>query len=491
MYIPFYHRVGHGLYFGEEKLYWAVLRRTGRTVGVREVVSQTIPSGSSAAAALKELVDRLDGEPEVVATHLDPTHVRCFVAERPDSAPEVRWMKDTARNYLPSGVSLDDFVVRCRVLQRDDTRTKPGQPDEYVLALARREAIEERKEICRTADLAPIAIGDLRMDLCFGFAFDTSFVEAQSPVVLRHGANAWLLRHRNGTLREAPHELGTAGGVLENAMVHLTEKGSAEGRVGLRIVGPDASEAVERVGNETFTPITPQLGSPTFGGEASEASVRDDERANLRAEAAPAIACAVKGLYVRADPINFLDADAVQGAQDQRDRRDVLRAGAVAGGAVAILLFVATVLNLYFQRQVTRSSIRLEQMDERITQVEQARESRDRLRNRLKQSRALVERRTRAAAIMDAVGQAVPQGIWFDELNISRVEDDSIRVRASGYATRDADVATLLSQLEERPQLQEVGLEYSRIVPAESVYERTGRYREALTRFAVFLVQSP
>lgn len=492
MHIPFYHQEGHGIYVAGERIVWAVLQRTGQRVSLRRLVHESI-AGKEPRTGLRRLAERVNPEPPVVATHLDPAHVRCFVVERPSADPEGRWMHERARSRLPTGVSLDDFVLRGRPLQGPERHVPAGPRRRYLLVLARVEAVEARLELLRSAELTPAVLGDLRTDLCFAYTFDSSFVEGRSPAVLFHEDRAWLLEHEEGMLAASPTTLGTGEGVLENAVLQLADNDPEDAPTRLRVAGPGASRAVARVENALSFGVTPHLGIPEYGSEAPSNGRTVDEKSRPEdaAEAAPALAAAVKALYVEADPINVLDADDVRAARDTMDRHDALQTGLLAGGTLAVLLLLVTGLNMYFESKVAETSATLDRASQQLAKVEEARQVRDRLRGQLRKSQALVVGRTHVASLLDGVGGAVPSGIWFDWMQVKRVENDSVTVQVSGFATQEADVASFLSRLEERPNLRQVRLRYSKILPAQTVYEQTNQYREVLTRFEVRFHRHP
>jgi Tfp pilus assembly protein PilN len=480
VHIPFYHRVGHGLYITDDALYWAELHRTGQEVTVAQV-EQVTTAERATEERLQTLVDRIEPEPRVVATHLAPTHVRCMVAERRSDEHQERWMRETARSHLPAGASLEDFVLRGRAMGEPQDRSRSGHSTEYLLALARRSAVEARRALCEEVGLTPVVIGDLRTDFCFAFSFDSEFVEGRQSAVLMHSNRAWLLSHENGILREAPHPLGTQeDGAIETALVRVADDRPEDPPSHLLTAGPGAHNSVERIGQTKSVGVTPYVRGPQFGSEDGLPS--GDDR---RAAAAPAVAYGVKALYVDSDTINFLDEETTRAAQDEKDRHEAVRVGLLLGGGLALLLFLATVLNMYLERQLTQTSVTLERLDQRLAQVEAARQTRNRLQERLRKSQSLVRERTRAAVVMDQVGEAVPKGIWFDEMKIRRFETDSVRVQVTGYAVQDADVATLLGRLEQRSQSRQVRLQYSKILPAETVSQRTDSYRQVLSRFEI------
>lgn len=510
MRVPFYHQHGHGLYVTERQLWWAELRRSGDDVTLHRLASQPVGESGTKEEALQELTGQLEPRPQAVVTHLDPGHVRCFVAERSEGGSEERWMQETARSHLPTGASLEDFVACGRPLREEGGQSRSGQTRKYLLALARQEAVEDRKVLCRAAGLTPLIIGDLRTDLCFAHSFDPSFIEESPPALLLHGDKAWVLRHQSGVPSEAPTDLGFGGeNRLEDALLHVAGGGSTEAPSRMLVAGEGAASATAKAGRSGWnhtSQVTPQPAAPKFGSGSSPSasSSLDTERpeeglkadGNLLgderlAEAAPALAFATKALYPEADPINFLSEEATRSARDEADRQEVLRAGLWVGGTFALLLLAATALNMYFQRQSARLSAQAGQSDRRLEQVEKARQTQNRLLRRLQKSRALVRGQTRTAPVLSDVGQAIPRGIWLEEMIIERLEGDTLAIELSGFGTREANVATLLSRLENRPRLRQVDLQYSKILPDETVHEQTGQYREVLNRFSVEALQAP
>lgn len=312
-----------------------------------------------------------------------------------------------------------------------------------------------------------------------------------------------MLRHREGSLMDAPDELGSnREGRLEEAVLHLADERADEPPHRLLVAGQGTEETLDRADQSLPFEGTPQAGIPHFEeaagpppptrevSSAPGAGRQGEPSEEDRAEATPALAFAVKALYLDADSINFLTEDERHTARDREDRQEVMQAGVLGGGLLALLLFLVTGLQMYFERQASQAEQQLAQLDQQLTRVEEAREERDRLRRQLRKSRALVVERTHAASLMDHVGQALPRGLWLDALEIARVERDSASVRTAGFAVPEASVASYLSRLEQRPQLDQVRLRYSRVLSAEDVFQRTGTHRQMLRRFEVRFVQT-
>jgi Tfp pilus assembly protein PilN len=444
-------------------------------------------------AALQVLVERVKPASGVVATHLDPAHVQCFVVERPEEAPQQRWRREAAREQLPAGVSLDPFLVRGRRLDASGSRSGSVRRVAYLLALVREEAVGARKELLQSVGLTPVVIGDLRTDLCFAYAFDPAFVEGEGPAVLFHEDRGWLLRHENGTVREAPRELHAGSeGRLEAAVLQLAEEEAADvGPSRLFVAGEGAENAVERAGTTLPLGGTPHAGPPQFRHEDGPTPAPEEPARAGGADAIPALAFGVRALYPDADPINFLTQEALRSARDQKDRREAVRLGRVVGGALAGLLLLVVGLNVYVEHRLAGAQSQLNRLDRRLAMVETARQKRNQLRTRVQKSQALVVQRTRTALLMDELGHAVPSDLWLNELTVARTDRDSAEVQVTGFAPQRADVATFLSRLETGPTIRGVQLRYSKVMPAETVYRRTDEYRRVLNRFAVQLVRSP
>jgi Tfp pilus assembly protein PilN len=512
VHVPFYHQFGHGLYLTERRLRWAVLRQSGSTVDLHQVYEEEV-RGRPVEEALRALLGRIEPEPKAVSTHLPPEQVRHFSAERSEKRGQRRWMEETAQSHLPAGVPLEDFVVRARLLSEPEggpAPSRPGRSPKYLIALARREAIEKHQRLCQSVGLELLAVGDLRTALCFAYAFDPAFTDGKSPTVLVHDGAAWLLSHKNGRLSEPPRQLRKAREgetrrepfgreALENAVYRLAGDEPSEAPSHLFVAGEGAAETVDASAESlpmgaVLRPTPPSFRKDASSARAAEKHSRSENRegedkgtAFLSPGVTPALACAVQSLYPRSDEINFLEEEEVRGARDGEDRRNAVRAGLLVGGALAALLLLTTGLNAYFSAQARRASAQLKQIDQRLAQVERARRQRDRLRDRLEQSQVLVTGRTRSALILEQVGQAVSQDAWLDKVNLASAHGDSVSVQASGFARQQAGIATLLSQLEKRSVFQGIRLAYSEILPAETVEEKTGRYRQRLHRFGVRL----
>lgn len=477
--IPFYHEVAHGLYWAPDRLTWVTLRRAGSQVRVTGQWRVPVRNGD-VAPALDRLVDRVAPTDRTVATHVDPSLVRCTVETVDPYADVDEWTRDQVARMLPPNVSPDAFVART---QRLPATATPDAAPRMVIALTRRGAVEARCDQLDAAGLTPLVVGDVRLGLGLAFAYDSRFTPGDAEVVFGHGDRAWRLPHRDGRLSGSPDGLAGSGrDALDDVLV---TQGDAD---------VFAAGTVSRFGDDAGRTRDVRWA----------ARVGDDA---VETVSIPAAACAMATLYPDAGTVNFLDAADVAHRRDERDRGEAQRVMLAVSVVVGVFLLAATVATSVVSGWTQSADAELARLDGRPQRVEQAEQTRTALRSRLRRSRTLVHRRTHTAALLERVGHSVPEAAWLDGIEVTRpagnasAEDRSPRdaaddlstsprtasVRVTGFATRDAAVAALLGALERKDGLQSIRLTASERLTGEAVTRQTGLRRDALHRFDVRL----
>lgn len=525
MHIPFYHDIGHGLHWGTETLRWVSLRRAGGTV-VPVGTWETSIDGDL-EAALAKLVDTVAPDPGVVATHVDPAHVMMQVEPLDVHANVERWTEEQVERMLPPGVPRDDFCARTLPLGT-------GDPPRVLVAVVRRDAVAARIERLQGAGLTPTVIGDLRLGLGFAYAFDPEFSAAEADLFLSHGRRGWRLRFDQGQLAAAPETWpafsdgglddllavsdGSGPVFLAGRSVPVHREDGASGQLpGVEL--PQKQSLTETEASDRIrTGAVYVDDGPDERGERHERGERYDairiggwadllgfdtdtgSPPSVAAPFVPAAAMAMQQLYGGAAPLNVLDEATADAGRDLRDRREALRLGLAVSLVVGGLLLVSTLAQLALAVWTQSVQEDLTRMQAELETVEAAERRRDALRDRLRQSRRLVQRRTHAAVLLERVGRSVPEEVWLDGVAIGygaaedneslhrartqrpsfnrpsfnrrapeRRRDDAPSsgdraasahafVRVTGFAPEDRPIASFLGALERREALSRVRL---------------------------------
>ena len=474
MLIPFYQDEGYGLLWEEERLTWVTVRRTGATLRVVDVCRVPVRSGDT-ERALRMLVDRVEPSSPHVATHLEASHVRLFEARCGRHAPD-DWAESEARRRLPGGASLTDFVVRAIPLLDDDERD--GDP--YVLAVARRQAVEGRREALAAAGLEAIAVSDLRLDLPLALAWDADTSESgQCAGLLMRSDRSWLVRSQFGLHTCLPEEW--VPGVSDFLDV-----------AGASTDDPAGRPAGDPADNRTEAP------GPVIAGDgpADEEVTGDGVRRTMRlgpdgdaidADLIPAVALAVRHLAPHAGDASFAPRSDADRAVDARDRAHFQTTVLALAAVILLGLLVTTGTSMMMQSRLQAAEMQGMQMQEQTAVVERARAQTRAVRDRLAASRDLVRRRTRTATVLDRVGASVPDGVWLTAVESNPRDGRTRPVRISGYARSGREVTRLLSGLEGQKAFHDVQLRLSRRQSAETIERAVGHDVGAQVAFDVQL----
>lgn len=468
MNIPFYHGIGHGLYWAEERLRWVTLRRSGRDVEVVGTWAVSIRDGDE-ADALARLVERVDPSVRQVATHLNPAHVRCFVAEVDPYADRESWIAGQIEDALPLNVPASDFIARTRPITGSDV-------DRVLIALTRRSALEKRTALLERVGLTPVMVGALRLDVAFAYAYDPRFAPGASEVLLEASGRTWRVPCIDGRMSAPPEP--QAAPRLADALDDLLLTGEG---ARLFIAG----------GEGVLSPSVRNADRAVYLDARTRGTAEDDASDGVRARDVPGMALAMKQLYPDADPINFLDEDAVHAARDARDREQATQSLLAVCLLLAVLLAAATGVTMVADRWQRDLQAEQAHLDTQLQEIQAAEATRDALRERLVQSRALVRQRTHVALLLENVGRSVPDAAWLSELTVLRPapieRPTTAAVQVRGHADDDGPVARLLSTLEGHEGIDDVRLLRSERLGAERVARQTGLERAHLNEFDIRL----
>lgn len=457
MLIPFYQDEGHGLLWEDERLTWVTVRRSGSQLQVVDVCRVPVRSGDT-ERALRMLVDRVAPSTPDVATHLEPSHVRLFEAQRGRHAPD-DWAESEARRRLPGGASLDDFVVRAVPLLGDD-EDRDGEP--YVLAVARREAVEARRDALEAVGLRAVAVSDLRLDLPLALAWDASSSadDVQAGLLVR-GDRSWLVRSQYGLHVRRPEEW---------APTDAFPMGNGDATPPRLVIAGDGEGVAAEQGDAPSTAVRLSPDAPP-----------------IDADLVPALALAVRHLAPLAGDGSFAPHDVAAQAIDTRDREHFQTTVLALAAVILVGLLVVTGASMVVQSRLQAAEAQAVQMQEQTAAVDQARAGVKSLQDRLAASRDLVRRRTRTATVLDRIGAAVPEGVWLSAVDGGPREGRVRPVRLSGYARSGRDVTRLLSGLEAQDSFRDVQLRLSQQQSAETMERAVGRNVGAQVAFDVRL----
>lgn len=485
MRLPFIDRIAVGLHLTETSIVWAELHsRAGRIVRLHSA-SEAIGEGEGAAVALARLVERLDPGVRAVVTHLDPLHVRHVRLRGPafdDEETRSAWVRAQVQQELPAGTGLNDFVIR-------EGRREMGEDHTACLvALARVAAVEARCALLQEAGVQPVAVGSVDAVAGHVLAFDASFAEGHSAVLISRAGEAVLAGYVEGRLQAVLPLTGGAGepDVLGREVVALlfgSEDSGMPGRPDRLFVLGEQQETVASWLQKQVPDGLPVLAGPVTIGAR--------ERISVPASHLLPAALAMRQLFPALEGVDFLDGTAMASWRQEVEKRDALRCLLIAGGLAAFLLVVVTAASAWIGWRQAQASEALAQMAGQVAEVEAARVDLARLEQDVEQAERLVLERTNRAGLLELVGRTAPEQLWLESINVSTPERGDLRVMLSGVAFDERHVAAYLKRLEKGAAAHRVRLVYSESVPARTLYRQLDVRERVLTRFEVALQVGP
>lgn len=481
MKLPFIQHIGIGIYFTARAVWWVELSRIHERVWLRRCDSEPIPDEprdkrhALERRALERIINRLRPEDTLVATHLAPSMVREYVVRTPefdDDEPRENWLRRDAAKRVPAAADMQKFVVRSRPLRASDAHfTSPehtdrhstvngsapyrsaayGKPEKqmrYLVAVARRSAVQARREMLEAVGLVPRHIGSLSMLMGYSLGFETAFDSGWSAGLhLYPGASRLGLFNAGAMadLKVLPQTASTEV-ALDEAQSQLSlwraelkqrDPGLEEDHIPLYVMGETADE---------LATTDMERGVRLAGSILREEGCLGEERPALSdarlarkkdgrgARAVPALGLAAGVIYDVKNQSNFLSTDHVEKGCRQVEKRDAVR---VILGAATVLLFLLAFItgaSYWLQHKVSEADLLMAAASEHLARIESAETKAANLRANLERARGLARSRTRVAAALSEISRRVPSDVWLDELT---VEHPDTRAHKTSNAERD------------------------------------------------------
>ena len=473
MKLPFIHSTIAGLAITDTEVVWVSGMRRGSRLRRLEGTHEAVENGD-VQAALARLVERVRPRAPYVATHLDPVHVRYVIVQGPaldDEAGFATWLENEAARQLPPGASPDDFAIRIQVLEEADGATR------CLLALTRREAVEQRRALLETVDLQPLGIGGLDVTCSAALWLNPQFAEGRSAVLRPGRDDAVLIHYRDGVLRSiASLTFGTAttAALLEEVATHMTP---APDR--LFVIGAEAAACIAqmRTVHLLACPLHEDIVDPRPYGGASP----------MAAGYTPAAALALEHLFSARGALNFLEPEAVSEQLQEIEKQGAMQATLILGSVLGALYLLVAFLAAYLGGKQAAAEATLDTLAGQVMQVEESRQAVTRLERDVAQAKRLVIERTRVAGVLEGVGRGTPDGLWLEVLALEAGALEPPHLTLRGMAYREGDVASYLNYLERRPFAKSVQLLYAEAIRARALYRQVNVQNRSLTRFEIQL----
>lgn len=475
MRVPFIHSTAAGLAITDTEVVWVSGTRRGSRLRQLEGTHEAVEDGD-VRAALARLVERVRPPDPYVATHLDPVHIRHVIVQGPaldDEAGFDAWLEDEAVRRLPPGASPDNFAVRVQVLEQAEDSTR------CLLALVRREAVEQQRALLEAVGLLPLGMGSIDVACSAALWLNPEFAEGQSAVLLLRPDEGVLLHYQDGLLQAIVSlSCGSATtdalSLVEEVATHMTPTPD-----GLFVMGTEAAEFIAQARDAGLfeCPLHEGIVGPTLYGKES----------SMSASYAPATALALQQLFSAREALNFLEPEAVSEQLQEIEKHEAMRTVLMLGSVLGVLYLLVTLLAVYLGEEQAAAEAALDKLAGQVAQVEEVHQAVTRLERDVAQAERLVVERTRIAGVMEGIGRGVPDSLWLEALALEADALDGAHLTLTGVAYQEGDVARYLEYLERTSFATSVRLLYAEAVRARALYRQVKVRNRPLTRFEIQL----
>lgn len=470
MTIPYLQRVGAGLAIDDEAVRYVELVGTLGRVRLRRVEREPVGDGLP-ESALRRLAERIGPGPRFVHTHVPAESVRLRTLEVPayeDPDDVARWLADHAERFRTEAEG-GDAVVRSVLLGEEGEAHEGARTRTAILVVVSPADIAERVQQVRQAGFTPLRLGTGALEAASALVVGDEPV-LDGSVLVAGAARSFDVRLREGQV-EAVRVLDAPPEVAVEERRHAVDV-RYDGSDLLYVTGPHAPAAV-RAGRDAGQPVAP---AAPFGGRHPELEPGDALAAGL----------AVEVLFPGLALVDVLDKAERRAGAEAAAKREALRAILALCVVVLVVLGVAQAATWYFSGRLGATEAALLDQAEERAEAERLRRDLGRLRRDVAAAREAAAERTPAARLYEAVGRALPPGVWLVEY---AWDDDAGTASVTAYAQGMAGVEAYLAGLERLEAFGRVELLYSERVEPE-VVERNAGERRALVRFGVQLVEN-
>lgn len=449
--LPYFHRAAVGLYISSTSVRCVELVRSPR--GLSQARYDVEPVTGDVASALRRLRDRMKTRHCVVAANIDSSMQRQFVirAARSEASARQAWIMGQLRKRLPSGINLDDFVIRYYESPAGDEQVH------VFLGVARRSAVEAREQQIREAGFNPVSIASMASTVGHAFAFDPGFAGADVDVLLPDAAHPLLVRHVKGIVTELVDvEPGAEGGatLLDEAVRRLAsyQRADVPRERPVLIVAAD----VDEMSREIAEGIDVKAGRPLR-------PLVSEKNALPPAASEPA-GLAMSALYPQLPSLNYMDREGEERSLGEANKHNAIGACLFQMGSVLIALLALSLFNAYLNHRLQQGHELLLQAAPQRAKAEQARLELTALRKEQERRASLMSSRTNVAGVLELVGATLPESSWLQELHLT-TQTDAPSLLIRGYTLDDVGSSAFIDRLEHDPAFADVRLVVAEVGP--------------------------
>jgi len=482
MKLPFIQHAGAGIHFTKKSIRWIELSRVRHKLSIKQSAVQAIENGDTKTALCK-LIEKIRPSFPYVTANLDPPDVHQTVIEVPfqdDEDALFEWLAHAPKKLIPDDANLEDFAISHYLF---------GDPEEVqrcLFVLAGNEAVEARINLLHSAGLHPVILTSGDLEAGYGMMFNQSFITADALLIKSFENRGCLLEYQKGLLADFQifDETSDAKELVEEAQSMLASRsGFQDGDSGIQMfLSTDQAVSHSWIGGSSAVKIREvcPLSHLTFKNET------------LSGEQTVACGMAVKQLYPGLDSINLLNSFTAKYALESIEKKDALITTAAAGGVLLLIFMILAVSGWIVENRKQQLDEQVAAMQDKITSVENARQQVSELRSAIVQVRNLVDGRRSIVGHIEAVGRALPAGVWFDDLRLQAESGSGkpIKLTVRGYALRERHISVLLENLERQKEIQEIRLAFSEQVDTNDIFEQENYREKSLIRYEIQIQSS-
>lgn len=483
MKIPFVQHRGIGLHITDRVIRWVQLSRIRQRICIGRVAYREVKSGDL-QVTLKGLVEEIMPDFLFVTANIDPAAVDMHVLELPfieDEEYLVQWIRESALELLPANSNVEDYAVTHHLFGDPEE----GQRSLFVVTL--KKAVRERVDLLESAGLKPVLLTTGTIDPGYTVMFDEDVTTGTTWLLSVFEDQSVLLHYRNGLLEQV-HTLVTEetkpGEVLAEAeSLVLTEAAYREEmqhKQAYLISG--GLMDFELNDYEPENSGTSRLEFQQLG----PLSHLEYKGHTLSPEFAVACGLALKQLYPSIDTLNLLEKRELEAAAEAIEKKDAMHTVVGMGAVVGILFLILMLFQWYLGGEVEKTDARVAALEDKITAVSEARNRVIRLTENVTEGKRLVAERTSTARILETLANALPTGLWLNELRLDATTGlRDTEIILYGFAWNDALVAVLLERFEQQKESRNVRLVYSEQAKTQDIYGDPSYSRRELVSFEV------
>ena len=476
--IPFIEHTGLSIEITPEVLRWVEVNRLGKRETLKsfgEVVHNN--SEASFLGAIQEIMSQIESEAFHLGILLPEALIDVVIEDIPyseESNETKHWIVQKEKEICDSSEAQVPLIQHHIVQLEEDSKRCIFQVTYGTL-------IERYVNLLSKLDLFPQYIGTGLLESGYSQIYNHEFVEEVSSLVQNLSEKTYLTIYEKGLIRnvyqiESDGEY-EAGFILGEAHSYLqTEEASTDQPI-------NSIPLFIAIKQEGITPDVMHsersvIKAIPFGGKKG-----------LEELPLSFIRCA--GLIVRLffkglDSFNFSEAAVLKTGILNHDKKEAIRLAVLLFAPLVIFALLTYGLNKVVDYRLVESNQIMEQIGDKIEEVNHKREELILTRDRFLEARSILEQKEPVAYIFEEISSIIPNDIWLTDLVLDNTLQNAHLVRAVGYSSTERSITVFMSRLEETKEVEETSLMVSEKLEA-SPRTQSSPSLDGMTRFEIII----